>query len=384
MAFLPLQGVVVLDLTRYLPGPMLTRLLVDLGATVYKIEPPGGDTVRWMPPHLSDTSAGFGALHAGKRSVVLDLKQPHAADVLRAMVRSADVLVEGNRPGVMDRLGVGPADLHAANPRLIIASLSGFGQHTSRRDTAGHDLGYLAWAGVLAGQGPSDGVPAVPAVQTADLGGGSWPAAVGILGALLERQQTGRGRHLDLSLARGSLPFIAVPLAAAAAGAVEPRGDGLLTGAAPCYRCYPTSDGGFVAIGALEPHFWSRLCAALGRPDLASDAFAAGARRDVVIAELTAAFAAHDRDHWRAVFAQIDAACEVVRTPDEVLVDPDLAPQLTRVGDHLVVRPDVGATAELPPLSPPPDLGADTLAACEALGVDPALVAAARSTGALG
>jgi alpha-methylacyl-CoA racemase len=382
--FAPLSGTVVLDLSRYLPGPFLTRILADLGATVYKIEPPGGDLLRWMPPHASGLGAGFVALHAGKRSVVIDLKKPEGGALLRAMCRGADVLVESNRPGVLDRLGVGPAVLQAESPGLIIASLSGYGQRSTRRDAAGHDLDYLALSGVLSMQGPADGPPAVPAVQIADVGGGSWPAAVAVLAALLERGKTGRGRHLDLSLARGALAFGALALAAAAAGHTEPRGGGMLTGGVPCYRCYPTADGGAVAVGALEPQFWRALCRVIGREDLAGAAFATGADGERVMAELTATFRTRTRAAWEEALRGVDACCEPVRTLEEALADPDFADQVVTVDGCVVIRPDLGAPGELTPLRAPPALGADADDALATLRVPETLTAAARASGALG
>lgn len=381
--FAPLDDVVVLDLSRYLPGPFLTRILVDLGAQVIKVEPPGGDTLRWMPPSHEGLGAGFVALHAGKRSVCLDLKKPEGGALLRAMARRADVLVEAFRPGVLDRLGVGPSVLHAENPRLIIASLSGYGQMSSMRDAAGHDLNYLARAGILSLQGPADVPPAVPGVQVADLGGGGWPAAVGILAALRERERTGRGRHLDFALARGALAFGCVPVAAAALGSIEGRGDGLLTGGVPCYRCYATKDGRHLSVGALEPQFWRAFCQAIDRPDLLSEAFAVGAARDRIVDDIQATLATRTLAEWVAVFSATDACCEAVRTMDEVLADPDFQPWLTEVGGHTVVRPDLGAPGEHPALSPPPSLGADADDVLARLGVDPALVNAAAGVGAL-
>ncbi len=377
--FAPLEGVVVLDLSRYLPGPMLTRILCDLGATVFKIEPPSGDTLRWLPPYVDGLNAGFGALHAGKRSVVIDLKRPGGADLVLAMAAQADVLVESNRPGVLDRLGLGWERLHAANPRLILASLSGYGQRASNRDAAGHDINYLARAGILAAQGPAGEAPVAPAVQVADVGGGSLPAAIAVLGALLERQRTGVGRHLDLALTRGALAFGALSLAAAAAGVGEPRGGGLLNGGSPCYRCYLTADGGAVAVGALEQGFWKNLCEVLGRPDLIPAQFAAGAEGAAAVAELSRVFASKTRAEWAALLEGRDACAEVVRTPEEVLADADFADQLVFVDGHLVVRPELGVPGALGTPGPVPALGAHLDEAIQWFKLSDAQVEAARA-----
>lgn len=382
--FAPLAGVVVLDLSRYLPGPFLTRILVDLGATVYKIEPPSGDTLRWLPPHVNGLNAGFGTLHAGKRSVMIDLKRPGGRELVLEMVQRADVVVESNRPGVMERLGLGYDTLKATNPRVILASLSGYGQHTTHRDVAGHDINYLALAGVLALQGPAGQPPAVPAVQIADVGGGSWPAAVAVLGALMERATTGVGRHLDIALARGALAFGSLTLSNAAAGVGEPRGAGLLTGGVPCYRCYLTADGGAVAVGALEQPFWELLCETIGRPDLIAGQFAAGDEGARVQAELEAVFASRPRDAWTALLAGKDVCCEPVLTPDEVLADPDHADQVQRTADgQVVIRPELGAPGQLTPPGAVPGLGEHSAIAMDELGIDAAVVANARASGAL-
>jgi crotonobetainyl-CoA:carnitine CoA-transferase CaiB-like acyl-CoA transferase len=380
--FTPLSDLVVLDLSRYLPGPFLTRVLADLGATVIKVEPPAGDPVRWMPPFRDGVSAMFATLNAGKRSLVLDLRKPEAVAVALALVDRSDVVVESFRPGVLDRLGLGPAALLQRKPSLIIASLSGYGQTSSKRGDAGHDLNYVARAGLLAGQGPADGPPAQPALQVADLAGGAWPAAVGVLAALRERDRTGVGRHLDLSLTRGALAMASFQLAVADAGPPEPRGGGMLSGGLPCYRVYAAADG-WLAVGALEPHFFAALCAAVGRPELAAYGLTPGPDGERVAAELGAVLRTRTRAEWQAALAGLDTCCEPVATLAEALADPDLAPAFGRADGHLVVRPDLGALADAPPPGPVPGFGSDADAVLRDLGVEASLVHAARSAGAL-
>ena len=181
--FSPLSGVRVLDLSRYLPGPFLTRILSDLGAEVIKVEPLRGEGMRWMPPHVHGVGATFGGLQAGKDSIAVDLKDPAGAALVRALAMQVDVLVEGFRPGKMHALGLGPQTLMADNPRLIVCSLTGYGQTGPMADVAGHDLNYLARAGLLGLSGPAGAPPQVPATQVADVGGGSLPGAM--LGGLL-------------------------------------------------------------------------------------------------------------------------------------------------------------------------------------------------------
>lgn len=383
--FAPLRGTVVLDLSRYLPGPLLTRILADLGATVVRIEPPGGDTLRHVPPHQDGVGVSYASLNAGKRSVVLDLKRPEGAAVLHAALAGVDVLVEGFRPGVLDRFGLSWDTLLARHPRLIGVSLSGYGQAGPDRLKAGHDLSYVARAGLLGTWGPADGPPAVPGTPLADVAGGTWPAALGVLAALLERAQTGRGRHLDVALARGAFALGAYGMAAAAVGHAEPRGAGMLTGGVPCYRCYATQDGRHLAVAALEPPFFDRLCVLVGRPDLQGSGYALGADGARVQAELEGVFASRPLAAWLEAVAGEDVCVEPVATPVEAVADPLFSDLVAHVDGRPVVRVPLGVPmTEVPAPGPLRALGADGEEALGALGVDAELVAAARAAGALG
>lgn len=382
--FTPLDDIVVLDLSRYLPGPLLTRLLADLGARVIKVEPPTGEGLRWMPPRTNGMGTTFGSLNAGKDSIAVDLKKPEGQAVVRALLPKVDVLVEGFRPGVMDRLGLGWDDLRAAFPRLVGVSLSGYGQSGPLSQRAGHDLNYVARAGLLGLWGPADGPPAVPGVQMADVAGGTWPAAVGVLAALRARDRSGRGRHLDISLFHGVFGFAPYAVPQAAAGIVEPRGAGVLTGGAPCCRCYRTADDRFVAFSPLEPNFFDTFCALAEVPELKGQGYARGADGDRVVAALTALFASKDLAAWEALLDGHDVCVEPVRTPEEALADPELGRWVREVGGHPVHHPNVGVDVdEIPTPAAPAPLGAHTDAVLEGFAVDPALVDAARAAGAL-
>jgi crotonobetainyl-CoA:carnitine CoA-transferase CaiB-like acyl-CoA transferase len=213
---LPLAGIRVLDLSRLLPGPYATLVLADLGADVVKVEDPaGGDYVRWMPPLAGQQSGYFHALNRNKRSLALDLRRPGGPEALRRLAARADVLVESFRPGVMDRLGVGWEALSRENPRLVFCSISGYGQTGPYRLRAGHDLDYVALAGVLALNGAPD-APLPLAVQVADVAGGAWPAVAGVLAALVRRSATGRGAHVDVAMVEGALGMLALQQGAAA------------------------------------------------------------------------------------------------------------------------------------------------------------------------
>ena len=314
----PLSGVRVLDLTRLLPGPFATLVLADLGAEIIKIEAPqGGDYARWFPPLGGRMSAVFAALNRDKRSLALDLKKPGGADVLRRLAAGADVLLESFRPGVMDRLGVGYEALRAINPRLIYCAITGYGQTGPLADRAGHDLNYLALAG-LAGVTGRDAEIATPGLQAADLAGGALYGVVGVLAALHARHETGLGRMVDASMTDG-VAGLGIMLHAKQflSGAAVGPGTDELAGDRVCYRAWRCGDGRWLAVGALEPKFWMALCAAIGRPDLATDGLVTGARKAKVEAELSVLFASRSRDAWVQALAGHDVCVEPVLDLDE-------------------------------------------------------------------
>lgn len=320
----PLAGLRVLDLSRLLPGAFATRVLFDLGADVDKVEDPhGGDYLRLMPPQVDGMNAVFHALNHGKRSVVLDLKRPRATEALLRLVKKADVLVESFRPGVMDRLGLSRDLLASTNPRLIHCAITGYGQDGPLRDRAGHDLDYLARAGVLSLFGPEDGPPHVPGVQLADMGGGGLYPVVGILAALAGRARTGRGAFVDSAMCEGAIGFGVFGIIAQLAGLSTIAGSGPLSGGVAPYHAYRTKDGGAVALGALEPKFWTTFCTAVGiAPSM--EALVPGAHQRDWKARLAAIFAEKTRDEWTA-FSQLHDCClEPVLSPAEAIVDPHL------------------------------------------------------------
>lgn len=289
----PLEGALVVDLTRYLPGPFASRELLELGARVVRIEPPGGDPMREV------ASAWHEALNAGKESVTCDLKaEPERA---RALCAEADVVIEGFRPGVADRLGIGPADL----PKTVVyCSITGFGLGGRHERRAGHDLNYLGWAGVLA-----DTAPALPPVQIADLAAGSLTAVNRILAALLAREQTGHGAHLVVSMTHGSHRFAAHRLG----GEPIPK---LLTGGLACYRVYATADGRHLTVAALEEKFFARLCELLGLKELAPRQFDPAAQSQLAD-RLAEAFAAKPLSAWLELLDAEDVCVGPVATLDE-------------------------------------------------------------------
>ena len=284
-------------------------------------DPRGGDYLRMMPPLASDgQAAAFHWLNAGKRSFVLDLKQAEARIALLRILPRYDVLVESFRPGVMARLGLGWDVLSAVHPGLIQCALTGYGQDGPRAQRAGHDLNYLALAGVLGMIGPADDVPQVFGGQVADMAG-ALSATVAILGALISRGKDSRGRFLDVTLCESATPFALFALASALGGQVEARGEGVISGGIAPYGSYETSDHGYMSLAALEPKFWIAFCTAAGlEPDM--DALRPGPHQTAWRERLSALFRAQTRQHWTELGARADCCLEPVLMGDELLHDP--------------------------------------------------------------
>ncbi len=323
---MPLSGIRVLDLTRLLPGAFCTMLLADMGADVIKVEDPDrGDYMRWTPPMIDGQGVLFNALNRNKRSLALNLKADHGRDLLLKLVGKADVLVEGNRPGVMKRLGLGWDTLHARNPRLVLCSITGYGQDGPFAARAGHDLNYMATAGALGLNGEQGGPPVPLSVQVADIGGGGLQPAVAILGALIAVQRGAEGRWLDVSMTDGAVSWLSLVYAARGGGEEVARGDQRLAGRHACYRVYACRDGGFYSVGALEPKFWAALCIAVDRPDLVGLQFAEGEEGRRVHRDMEAVFASRSRSEWETKLAGLDACCEPVLDLDEVASHPQIA-----------------------------------------------------------
>jgi alpha-methylacyl-CoA racemase len=319
-----LTGVRVLDLTRLLPGPFATLVLADLGAQVDKLEDTGaGDYVRHASPQAGGMSTTFHALNRGKRSLALDLKRPAGCQAFLRLVGHYDVVFEQFRPGVLERLGVGHQRLLEQDPRLVICALTGYGQQGPLRDRAGHDLNYMARAGLLGLQGPSHGPPQIPAFQLADVSGGLW-SVVAILAALRERELTGRGTVLDIAMLDGVIPFATVALAKLFGGELPARGAELLTGGIAAYQSYRTKDDQAVTLGALEPKFLQRFCQATGL-DADLSALIPGPHQPALAEKFAAVFGAKTRDEWAAFNQQHDCCVEPVLRPDELLADPQLS-----------------------------------------------------------
>ena len=382
---MPLSGIRVLDLTRLLPGAFCTMLLADMGADVIKVEEPGrGDYMRWTPPLVDGQSVLFNALNRNKRSLTLNLKSKPGRDLLLQLAENADILVEGNRPGVMERLGLGWDVLHARNPRLILCSITGYGQDGPFAARAGHDLNYMATAGGLGLNGEKDGPPIPLSVQVADIGGGGLQPAVAILGALVAVQRGAEGRWLDVSMTDAAVSWLALVLAAHGGGEEIRRGDQRLAGRHACYRVYACNDGGYYSVGALEPKFWLALCIAVGRPDLVALQFAEGEEGERVHRQLEEIFASRTRDEWTHELGGLDACCEPVLELDEVEAHPQVAARglVSHSKSGVEVRPAVVLREDWRRLDAP-GLGQHTVEVLAEVGVDAARLAELAHEGAV-
>jgi len=317
---LPLHGIRVLDFTQLLPGPVCTLYLADLGAEVIKIEPPGpGDPTRGST-HYSHL---FMLLNRNKRSLQVDLRDEQGQRLLQALAKTADVVVEGFRPGVAERLGVGWPQLSALNPKLVYCAITGYGQTGPLAHAAGHDLNYQCLAGVLEQTGSAGGAPAQGNFPVADLAGGALSALGGILAALFAATRNGQGRQVDIAMSDCLLALnLMVSASWQSSGQVPPRGTDFLSGALACYRSYQTADQRYLAVGAVEHKFWRAFCEAIGRPDLTDKGHLsdhAGMDTVKIVADI---IASRDLAHWMAVFGQLDACVTPVLRINEVAGHP--------------------------------------------------------------
>jgi alpha-methylacyl-CoA racemase len=334
---LPLQGIRVVDLTRLLPGPLATRHLLELGAEVIKIEGPAeqgqddGSRLFWRTREERSANAPslmFRQLNDGKQLHSLDLRSEAGRAALHALLQTADVLVEGFRPGVMDRLGLGWSELHARYPRLVMCAISGYGQHSAWAHRAGHDINYVAMSGVLEQLANVDGEVITPNFQIGDLMGGTQAAVSGILAGLLGAQRHGAGCFVDVSMTHEVLRHhVLAGIAVAQTGRAPTPGRDLLSGGAPCYGVYATGDGRYLAVGALELQFWRRVCETLHRPEWAdrhwSLGLAVGGEESMALrAQLAGLLRAEPLAHWVALFDAVDCCVTPVLRLDEALAHP--------------------------------------------------------------
>ncbi len=375
-----LKGITVVDLSRLLPGPYASMVLADHGARVINIEDP-----RYRAEGLMVTT-----ISRNKEHVALDLKHPRGQHIFFELVAQADVVLEGFRPGVVNRLGVDYEAIRAVKPDIIYCALTGYGQSGPHRGRAGHDVNYLACAGVLDLMGYKDLPPAIPGIQLADMVGGL-NAVVGILLALVARDRTGEGQYIDVSLTDSMLAMMPVVLLMRALwGQTPQRGDGMLAHRYGCYNTYATLDGRYLAVGCVEARFWENLCRFLDAPDLIPLQYDES-RREEVIGRLRNVFKTRTLAEWESAMEGHDICCEAVRTFDEALRSPlfearDMLPASNAHGDcaHGTIGPPVKmGTTPGGIRTPPVAFGQSTTAVLAELGYTEAAIDALRSEGVI-
>jgi crotonobetainyl-CoA:carnitine CoA-transferase CaiB-like acyl-CoA transferase len=324
---LPLEGIRVLDLTRLLPGPYCSVLLADYGADVIKVEDPkNGDYARWYEPRVNDDqSAMFISLNRNKRSITLDLKDEKDKNAFISLVKTADVLIESFRPGVMDRLGLGYEELKVHNPKLIYCAITGYGQTGPYAKEAGHDLNFLSYSGLLHLQGAPNDKPLIPSVQIGDIGGGALMAAVGILLAIIDVKKSNTGQFVDISMLDGALSWMHTILPNYwTSGALPNRGELVLNGGKACYEIYRTKDDRFISVGALEYKFWKNFCKVINKEELIDQLDEPLEQQRIMKQEVQAVIQQKTLTEWLELFKGIDTCVSPVLTPEEVTDHPQI------------------------------------------------------------
>jgi crotonobetainyl-CoA:carnitine CoA-transferase CaiB-like acyl-CoA transferase len=314
-----LSDIRVIEVAAYIPGPVCTQILADLGATVIKVERPGGDPMRHMEPRTADgANPMFLAFNRGKEMVEIDLKTADGAAKLCDLAQDADILLDGFRPGVLTRLGLGAEQLHVINPRLIYCALSGYGATGPQQQTAGHDLNYVSLSGLLA-LTTVEGVPALPGTQIADMVSGL-TAVTAILAALYERNRSGKGATLDVGISDSAF-WLMAPWLAVLRGGGRMAQKNLLSGALACYNLYRTADKRYLAVAALEPRFWANFCTIIERPDLIALQYEPAAQPTLqeTVAQI---IASRSLEHWTQLFADTDTCVTPVLTLEEASHSP--------------------------------------------------------------
>ncbi len=322
----PLANLKILDFSTLLPGPYATMMLADMGAEVLRIEAPDRvDLAKVMPPFDGKFSTTFSYLGRGKQTLQLNLKQPESVERVKQLVQDYDIVVEQFRPGVMDRLGIGYEVLKAINPGLIYCAITGYGQTGPYKDRAGHDINYLAISGVASHCGRADSGPPPMGIQIADVAGGSHHAVMGILAAVIKRQETGEGAFIDISMTDAAFALNAMAGAAALAGGQPQKPESGMLNGGTFYDYYQTRDGRWLSVGSLEPQFSSRLCDTLGLGEMKSHALSQKPEHQQELkAAIKQKIAERSLAEWQEVFADVDACVEPVLTIEEAAGHPQL------------------------------------------------------------
>ena len=364
-----LDGITVIDLSRLLPGPYCSMILADHGARVIAIE-----DKRFLADGLF-----FNLINRNKEHMSLNLKTEKGLEIFYRLIEKADVLLEGFRPGVVDRLGVGYESVKQANPKIVYCSITGYGQNGPFRDRVGHDVNYLSYAGVLDLIGEKDHPPAIPGVQIADIAGGGMNAAIGILLALLARGNTGQGQYIDISMTDGMVGFLPAALFFRQLTGEEPkRADGLLSHRYACYNTYETADGRYLSIGAVENRFWKQLCDTLEIAEYGPLQYD-DQRREEILQYMRKTFKQKTLDEWDAILADLDICWGIIQSTKEVLEDPLFLERETVVeieGQDGQKSKTLGVTVKLSDTpgtirTPPVGFGQSTAAILKEFGYSP-------------
>lgn len=320
-----LEGIKVLDLSRLLPGPYCSLMLADYGADVIKIEEPEiGDYARWGAPHIGGIGSRHLLLNRNKKSITINLKSEEGKEIFKKMAEDADVILESFRPGVMDKLGLSYEEISKINPGIVYCSLSGYGQTGPYRLLPGHDINYVGYSGVLGLIGLKDEKPVVPGVQIADIGSGALMALSGILMALVNRERSGTGQFVDVSMLDGAVSWLyAAASEYFATGNAKQRGNTRLSGKNACYDVYETKDGKYLAVGALEDKFWNRLCELIEKPEWIPLKDEENAQ-DQLRQDMTSLFKQKDQKEWLDLLKEEDTCVGPVYELDEVFSDPQV------------------------------------------------------------
>ena len=373
-----LSGIRVLDLSRLLPGPYCSMMLADIGAEVIKIEEPGrGDYARGFAPKVNNESVYFLPVNRNKKSLTLNLKEKLGKEIFFKLVKKADVVLESFRPGVMDRLGISYENLKSVNPKIILCSISGYGQDGPYAKKAGHDVNYLSIAGILGFNGTKDGKPIIPGVQVADIGGGLLSAFC-IVAALLARERNAIGQHIDVSMMDGVFSWLCTHAEKYYFDRKLPRpSNEMLSGQFACYNVYETKDGKYLSVGALEPQFWSAFCKAIEKEEFIERQFDTGEKAEELIKLVEKVILMRPRDEWVKLLENIDCCCESVNNFEEAFTHPQIVHRNMFVEmDH----PTEGKTCQInfpakfseTPAeirTPPPSLGQNTEEILRELGM---------------
>ncbi|MEK1907153.1 MAG: CaiB/BaiF CoA-transferase family protein [Pseudomonas sp.] len=390
----PLSSLKVLDFSTLLPGPFASLLLADMGAEVLRVESPTRmDLVRVLPPHVDGVSASHAYLNRNKRSIALDLKRPESLEVVHKLVAQYDIVLEQFRPGVMEKLGLGYEALKAINPRLIYVSITGYGQTGPYKDRAGHDLNYLALAGVASYTGRRDSGPLPLGVQLADIAGGSLHGVIGLLAAVIARQSTGLGQHVDISMTDCAFSLHGMAGAGYLAAGVEPGMENQVLNGGSFYDYYRTRDGRWLSVGSLEPQFMQQFCAVIGRPELAARGLSPKPEEQKALKrEIEIEIEKHDLAEWQQRFAVVDACIEPLLSLAEAVEHPQLkargvvtqVPREGRPAQAQIACPIRFSEGLEPPRHIGPAVGAHSAEVLGELGFSEAQIAELKASKALG